>query len=105
MYARLMEMHISSGKIDECIGILRDRNGPAIGVQPGFDHGHWFVDRDTARVASVTFWKTESDELASRSTIPDLIQKMAHVLASVEVRQESFEVVHEQRAWEEPYHG
>ena len=105
MYARLIELQIAPGKMDECIKIFRDRNAPAIATQPGFDHGQWFVDRETGRAMSVTFWQDEAVERASRAKIPMLIERMAHVLADQQVRQATFEVVHEQRGWEEPWHG
>lgn len=66
-------------------------------AQPGFDHGHWFVDRATSKAISVTFWTNEADEQASRANIPRMIEGMAHVLSSHDVRQETFETVHEQR--------
>jgi hypothetical protein len=44
----------------------------------------------------VTFWENEADEEASRANLPRLIEGMSDVLASEEVYQETFEVVHEQ---------
>jgi hypothetical protein len=44
----------------------------------------------------VTFWENEEDEVASRANIPRLVEGMSHVLASEEVYQETFEVVHDQ---------
>jgi hypothetical protein len=46
---------------------------------------------------SVTFWENEEDEEASRANILRLVEGMSHVLASDEVYQETFEVVHEQQ--------
>ena len=83
--------------MDECIAIFKDINAPSIAAQPGFDHGHWFVDRVSGEATSVTFWENEADEEASRANIPRLIEGMSQVLASEEVYQEIFEVVHEQR--------
>ena len=97
MYARLVEIQVASDKMDECIAIFRDRNAPSIAAQAGFDHGHWFVDRATGKAISITFWTNEADERASRANILRLIEGMAHVLATHEVRQETFEAVHEQR--------
>ncbi len=45
----------------------------------------------------MTFWTNKTGERASRANVPQLIERMAHVLASREVRQETFETVHEQR--------
>ena len=44
----------------------------------------------------MTFWENEAYEEASRANIPRLVEGMSHVLASEEVYQEIFEVVHEQ---------
>ena len=97
MYARLVEIRVAPDKMDECVAIFRDRNTPSIAAQPGFDYGHWFVDRTTGKAISVAFWTNEADERASRANIPRQIEAMAHVLASRDVRQETFETVHEQR--------
>ncbi len=51
----------------------------------------------SGEATSVTFWENEADEEASRANIPRLIDGMSQVLASEEVYQEIFEVVHEQR--------
>jgi hypothetical protein len=45
---------------------------------------------------SVTFWENSDGERASRMNIPGLIERMANVLASNEVYQETFECVHDQ---------
>jgi hypothetical protein len=45
---------------------------------------------------SVTFWENEADERASRTNIPGLVERMADVLTSSEVYQETFEGVHDQ---------
>ncbi|GAC1486121.1 MAG: hypothetical protein NVS2B12_41010 [Ktedonobacteraceae bacterium] len=96
-YARVVTIHVRPEKMDECIRIFKEVNAPSIAAHTGFDHGHWWVDRSTGKATSVTFWDTEANEQASRANIPRLIERMAHVLASHDVQQESFEVVHEQR--------
>jgi len=60
--------------MDECVRIFRERNAPSIAAQPGFDHGHWWVDRAT----SGTFWTNEADERASRAHIAGLVERMAN---------------------------
>jgi hypothetical protein len=86
--------------MDECIRIFKEVNAPSIAARPGFDHGHWWVDRASGKATSVTFWENEADEKASRANIPRLIEGMSQVLASEEVYQEVFEVVHEQHPTE-----
>jgi hypothetical protein len=97
MYARLVEVQVAPERIDECIAIARERIAPSAAAQPGFDHGHWFIDRTTGKAGSITFWTSEADERASRANVPRLIEALAPILASHDVRQETFEVVHEQR--------
>ena len=96
MLARVVTIQVKPEKMDECISIFREVNAPSIAERPGFDHGHWWVDRTGGQATSVTFWENEADEEASRANIPRLVEGMAHVLASEEVYQEIFEVVHEQ---------
>ena len=96
MLARVVTIRVKPEKMGECISIFREVNAPAIAVRPGFDHGHWWVERTGGRATSVTFWEDEEDERASRANVPRLVEGMSHVLASEEVYQETFEVVHEQ---------
>ncbi len=96
MLARVVTIQVKPEKMDECISIFREVNATSIAARPGFDHGHWWVDRSSGEATSVTFWENERDERASRANIPRLIEGMGHVLASEEVYQETFEVVHEQ---------
>ena len=96
MIARIVTIQVKPEKMDECIRIFRERNAPSIATQPGFHHGHWWVDRGCGRATSVTFWENEADEQASRANIAGLVERMADVLASNEVIQEICEVVHDQ---------
>jgi quinol monooxygenase YgiN len=94
--ARVVTIQVKPEKMDECISIFREVNAPSIAERPGFDHGHWWVDRTSGQATSVTFWENTEDEEASRANIPRLVSGMSDVLASDEVYQETFEVVHEQ---------
>ena len=96
MLARVVTIQVKPEKMDECISIFREVNAPSIAARPGFDHGHWWVERKGGKATSVTFWENAEDEEASRANIPRLVEGMSHVLASDEVYQETFEVVHEQ---------
>jgi hypothetical protein len=94
--ARVVTIQVKPEKMDECISIFKEVNAPSIAQRLGFDHGHWWVNRTSGQATSVTFWENKKDEEASRANIPRLIEGMAHVLASEDVYQEAFEVVHEQ---------
>ena len=98
MLARVVTIHVRPEKMDECIRIFRERNAPSIGAQPGFHHGHWWVDRVKGAATSVTFWENAAAELASRTNVPGLIERLSEVLASQEVYRETFENVHDQYA-------
>jgi quinol monooxygenase YgiN len=100
MLARVVTIQVKPEKMDECIRIFREVNAPKIAARPGFDHGHWWVDRTSGQATSVTFWENEADEEASRANIPRLIEGMSHVLASEKVYQEIFERVHDQHPLE-----
>ena len=95
MLARVVTIQVRPEKMDECIRIFKEVNAPSIAAQPGFDHGHWFVNRASGEATSVTFWENEADEKASRANIPRLVEGMSQVLASHDVYQEIFEDVHE----------
>ncbi len=95
MLARVVTIQVRPEKMEECITIFKEVNAPSIAARPGFDHGHWWVDRTSGKATSVTFWENEDDERASRANIPRLIEGMSHVLASHDVYQETFEAVHE----------
>ncbi len=97
MRARVVTIWAKPEKMEECISIFKEVNAPSIAQRPGFDHGHWWVDRTSGKATSVTFWENEEAEEASRANIPRLVEGMSHVLASDEVYQETFEMVHEQR--------
>src|SRR5918912_2318484 len=96
MLARVVTIQVKPEQMDECIRIFREVNASSIAEQPGFDHGHWWVDRTSGEATSVTFWENEADEEASRANIPRLVEGMSHVLASEEVYQQTFELVHKQ---------
>ena len=96
MLARVVTIQVKPEKMDECISIFKEVNAPSIAARPGFDHGHWWVDRTSGQATSVTFWENVEDEEASRANIPRLVSGMSDVLASDDVYQETFEVVHEQ---------
>lgn len=100
MLARVVTIQVRPEKMDECIRIFKEVNAPSIAARPGFDHGHWWVDRTSGQATSVTFWENEADEEASRANIPRLIEGMSHVLASEKVYQEIFERVHDQHPLE-----
>jgi quinol monooxygenase YgiN len=100
MLARVVTIQVKPEKMDECIRIFKEVNAPSIAARPGFDHGHWWVDRTSGKATSVTFWENEADEEASRANLPRLIEGMSHVLASEEVYQETFERVHDQHPTE-----
>src|SRR4051812_39617601 len=96
MLARVVTIQVRPEKIDEYSSIFKVVNAPSIPVRPGFNHGHWWMDRASGEATSVTFCKNEADEQASRANIPRLVERTSHVLASQEVYLETFELVYDQ---------
>jgi hypothetical protein len=94
--ARVVTIQVRPQKMDECNSIFREVNAPSIAERAGFDHSHWWVKCTSGQATSVTFWENEENEEASRANIGRLVAGMSQVLASDEVYQETFEVVHEQ---------
>ena len=95
MYARVVTIRVRRDQIEECVRIFKEINAPSIASHPGFDHGHWWLDRETGKATSVTFWDTVENERGSRASIPRLIDGMSHVLSCHDVDQQSFERVHD----------
>ena len=56
---RVVTIQVKPEKMDECISIFREVNAPSIAERPGFDHGHWWVDRMSGQATSVTFWENK----------------------------------------------
>src|SRR4028119_2464975 len=81
MLARVVTIQVKPEKMDECIRIFKEVNAPSIAARPGFDHGHWWVDRTSGRATSVTFWENETNERASRAKTPRLVGRVARELA------------------------
>ena len=98
MYARVVTIDVRRDELDECVRIFREVNGPSIAAQPGFDHGHWWLDREAGKATSVTFWATAEHERNSRPGITRLVDGMARVLSSPLVEQQTYERVHDEFA-------
>ena len=60
MYARTITFHYQSGKMDEALHLLREKVGPEIQQQPGFQGVTNLVDRDNNKAISITLWDTNS---------------------------------------------
>jgi hypothetical protein len=95
MLVRVVTIQVKPEKMEECIASFKEVTVPFIAVRPRFDHGHWWVDRTSSEATSVTFWENEAGEEASRANIPHLVEGMSHVLASGEIYQDTFELVHD----------
>ena len=87
MLARVVTIQVKPEKMNECIRIFKEVNAPSIAARPGFDHGHWWVDRTSGKATSVTFWENEADEETRQANLSRPIEDMSlsHVLALEEV--------------------
>ena len=96
--ARVVTIQVKPEEMEACISIFREVKAPSIAVRPGFDHGHWWVDREAGKATSVTFWATAAHERRSRPNITRLVDAMARVLSSPLVEQRTYERVHDEFA-------
>ncbi|HEY3312917.1 MAG TPA: antibiotic biosynthesis monooxygenase [Anaerolineales bacterium] len=68
MKARVTNVQIQPGKIDEATGIYRDSVVPAASQQKGFKGAFLLTDPDTGKGFSVTFWETDADMNAGETS-------------------------------------
>ncbi len=61
MYARITTMQMSPYRLDEAIGVARDRIIPAAQQQQGFKGYLMLVDRGTGKNTVITLWEEEAD--------------------------------------------
>ncbi len=79
MYARFTSSQVQPGKIEEVIGIIRDAIVPALQQQRGNRGATFAVDRQTGKVAAVSYWETEADMLGTNENSAYLKEVMAKV--------------------------
>ena len=84
MYARFTTGQVQPGKIEEAIGIIQDAIVPAMTQQRGNRGATFTVDRQTGKVAAVSYWETEADMLGTNESsayLKDVIAKITPLLA------------------------
>ena len=64
MYARVTFSQISPDKMEDVLGVLRDKMLPVASQQKGYK-GYLLLGDQTGKGISITFWETEDDRAAS----------------------------------------
>ncbi len=83
MFARVVNVQLQPGKVDEGVRIVREAIMPVLEQQKGFKSQYFFTQQDTNKAVSINIWETEAD-LAAFETAPiyrELMGKLAGVLA------------------------
>jgi heme-degrading monooxygenase HmoA len=83
MLARVVNVQLQPGKVDESARIVREEIMPVMEQQKGFKVQHFFTQQDTNKAVSINIWETEAD-LTNFETAPiyrELMGKLAGVLA------------------------
>ena len=84
MHARFTTGQVQPAKVEEAIGIIRDAIVPAMTQQRGNRGATFAVDRQTGKVAAVTYWETEADMLGTNESsayLKEVIAKITPLLA------------------------
>lgn len=68
MYARVLSFQWKPDKLDEAIKIYTESGIPAMKPQKGFISVSLLLDRNTGKGATVAFWVTKEDMLATEDS-------------------------------------
>ncbi len=83
MFARVVNVQLQPGKVDESVRIVREEIMPVLEQQKGFKSQLFFTQQDTNKAVSVNIWETEADLAAfeTAAIYRELMGKLAGVLA------------------------
>ena len=68
MYARVINIYIKPGSMDEGINIYENAIVPAMRQQPGFKGTTLLTNRDANTGISISLWETEADMQAGEAS-------------------------------------
>ncbi len=96
MFARITSMNIKPERLEDAIAVYKKSVVPAAKSQKGFAAAYLLVDRETGKVLSITFWKSEQDALENERNryYQEQIVKFLDMLQSGPIR-EGYEVAFE----------
>ena len=84
MYARVVNVQLKQGMLDEAKRIVNDSVVPALKEQKGFKSQFLLTQQDTNKAISINLWETEAD-LTAFETSPlyrEVLGKLAAVRAA-----------------------
>lgn len=96
MFARITSMNIKPERIEDAIAVYKKSVVPAAKSQKGFAAAYLLADRETGKMLSITFWKSEQDALENERNryYQEQIVKFLDMLQSGPIR-EGYEVAFE----------
>ncbi len=83
MYARVVNVQLKQGMLDEAKRIVNESIVPVLKEQKGFKNQFLLTQQDTNKAISINLWETEAD-LTAFETSPlyrEVLGKLAAVLA------------------------
>ncbi len=88
MYARIVEVTLKPGKLDEARNTMNREVAPALKTQTGFVDGMGLVsDTDTNTLLSITFWHTKAEaDRYNTSNFPKLIGMLEPMITKYTVK-------------------
>ena len=83
MYARVVNVQLKQGMLDEAKGIINESVVPVFKEQRGFKSQFLLTQQDTNKAISINLWETEADLTAFETSplYPEVLGKLADVLA------------------------
>ena len=84
MFARRISATVKSGALEELVGFVEEVGTTEVEQQPGFIGGLLMSNSQSNEVATLTFWDTEDEMMATEDTdeFTQRIAKVAHLLTS-----------------------
>ncbi len=84
MFARRISATVQSGGLEELVGFIEEIGATEVEQQPGFLGGILMSNTQSNAIASLTFWNTEAEMMATENTdeFTQRIAKVAHLLTS-----------------------
>lgn len=83
MYARVVNVELQQGKLDEANRIVTESIVPTLREQKGFKNQLLLTQQETGKAISINLWETEADLMAFETSplYREILGKLAVVLA------------------------
>ncbi|GAB3246910.1 hypothetical protein GCM10027347_02130 [Larkinella harenae] len=83
MYARVIQVPLKTGTIDDATAYFRDSVGPALKELDGFKNSRFLTNSETSKCLMVTLWESESARTNAETNgfLQDVLKNMKEYFA------------------------